>query len=122
GKIHAGRFFEHFAEIKAAGVNRFSRLAQGKVFFLVLANELLGLCDHGWLGVFLLDDDLIAQLRKVGGENLEQFHDGIVFSLGHDARSIPSLAELWFWHLYAPLPGQFRDFLKLRFAWFLPED
>ena len=61
GKIDACDFLEHFAEIKSAGVTGLGDMAQPQVLGLMFLNKLFGPRYHWGLGIFLLDDYLVAE-------------------------------------------------------------
>ena len=71
GEVGAGCLLEHFAEIEGAHVDRPGDLAQRQLIRLMLLDVLFGARDGRRLGVFPLNDELVAQHREVLGENAQ---------------------------------------------------
>src|SRR4026207_910315 len=60
---------EQFTEIEGAGVTRRRHLPEGKVFRVILLDELLRLSDDRRLGIGCLHRNLIALHREMVGED-----------------------------------------------------
>lgn len=112
GEVQAGRFFEHFAKVEGAGVDRLGHLAQGKVFRLIFNNEFLRPLDHRRFGVFTVDNNLVADHRNMLGKDAEQFdHRLVLFGRQHLGSKIDALQPFPA-HLQTPFgdePGRALD-------------
>ena len=107
GEIDAGDFLEHFAKIIAAHVHCLGDLAQRYFLGLMIVNVSARFADDGRLGIFLLDEHLIAQHGKVLCKNAKQLDGGIMLLLVDDFAGEISFSQRLGIQIQLPLLAQF---------------